>query len=91
MKRQIQNLFSVSALLVLMVIAGCQSAPEPQPIQTQEPQLPTPFSNGPTTPPGVKGPTAAPPGTKSYSQQAVSETESIRYTLPTTPTVQVKQ
>lgn len=90
MRRQIKNLFYFSLLIVLFVVAGCQSAPQQQ-VQTQEPQLPTPFSNGPTTPPGVKGPTTAPPGSKSYSQQAVSETESIRYTLPTTPSVQVKQ
>lgn len=90
MRRQIKNLFYLSLLMFLLVVAGCQSAPQ-QPVQTQEPQLPTPFSNGPTTPPGVKGPTTAPPGSKSYSQQAVSETESIRYTLPTTPSVQVKQ
>lgn len=90
MKRSIQNNFVFTLLVVLLVLAGCQSAPQ-ETTQTQEPQLPTPFSNGPTTPPGVKGPNTAPPGSKGYKQQAVSETESIRYTLPTTPSVQVKQ
>jgi|GEM_PF-3269580 len=91
MKKSFLTQFVLLTAVVLLVFAGCQNTAAPQPQATQEPQLPPPFSKGPTTPPGVKGPTSGPPGSASYSQQAVSETESVRYTLPTTPTVQVKQ
>jgi hypothetical protein len=82
---------AIFTLAFCLILSGCQSTPQQTAGTTQEPQLPTPFSNGPTTAPGVKGPTAAPSDSKNYSQQAVSETETVRYTLPTTPSVQVKQ
>ena len=56
-----------------------------------------PYSKGPTSPPYVKGPSGPPPETikpaavNGGDSQAMTETETVRYTLPENPDVKVKQ
>lgn len=87
----------VSTAVLMLFIAGCQSSPEEPQKNAPEPQN-LPSSRGPTTPPSVKGPTSPVPGTEDSSKtqgtstevqspaqtepQAVTETEKVRYTLP---------
>jgi len=66
----------MGALLVLLV-SGCQ-AEELAPADVEEPVrlVPeVPSTKGPTTAPGVKGPSSPPP-------QSITETETVRFTLP---------
>jgi len=74
-------------LLGILSFSGCQAAPpaETESVTTQE-FLPTPSIKGPTEPPNVKGPTSPPPGsegTAEDSPQAITEVETVEYTLPT--------
>lgn len=58
-----KSLYAV-LLLISLFLAGCQSAAEEQieKINTDTPEVGemVPFSRGPSTPPGVKGPSADP-------------------------------
>lgn len=67
----------IGLILVSAALAGCQSSSGPEASVTK---LQAPYSNGPTTQPGVKGPTSLPGN--SSSPQAVTETEAIKVTLP---------
>jgi len=76
----------LSAILVTAVLIGlsaCQSKqqPVPQPVPQNLPTGAEPFSKGPTGPPAVRGP-SAPPGASPVEPQAVTEKESINFTLP---------
>lgn len=83
-----QKIFLVSFLLLASALmAGCQSQ-QPQTSGTQQQLVPlVPYSKGPDTPPQVKGPSGPPPGDQ--TPQAITEKETVKYTLPTSPTVEV--
>jgi hypothetical protein len=88
----------VAILFSFAMIAGCQSNElnDQGGTSTQE-VSPVPYSRGPTTPPYVKGPPGPPPSTPkpaavdSGDSQAVSEVETVRYSLPENADVKVKQ
>ena len=98
-----KSLLSIAAILscLIVVIAGCRSSEEvkniPSGTSTQEVPL-VPYSKGPTGPPHVRGPSGPPPGAtvnpsavENGGSQAVTETETVRYSLPENPEVKVKQ
>jgi PBP1b-binding outer membrane lipoprotein LpoB len=74
----------VLVLLVLVVVlAGCQTQPQEQKTATPtQVILPPPSSKGPDGPPSVKGPNIPMPN--NGIPQAVTETETVRYSLPGT-------
>jgi hypothetical protein len=77
-----------AVLLFTVVLSGCQTnqtnPTNTQPVETQ--QI-VPFSNGPSGPPVVKGPSAMPNEeetkilNKSVQPQAVTETEDVKYSI----------
>ena len=94
-KTRINFFVSVSVVMALGLVAtcfliGCQAQPLVEEEDVLESEVPSvPYSVGPTTPPGVTGPTSLPPGseeassdTSAESPQAIVETESIKYSLP---------
>ncbi|HLG25326.1 MAG TPA: hypothetical protein VI588_00840 [Candidatus Gracilibacteria bacterium] len=68
--------------LMLLAVSGCQAQPADQ---SGKQILETPYSTGPTEPPSVKGPTTPPPISNGNGQppQAVTESSTVQYTLPT--------
>ena len=91
-------LLCLAVMLSGMVMAGCQTeeVKNTGEAATQE-ASPVPYSRGPTSPPYVKGPSGPPPETANPASvsngetQAVTETETVRYSLPENPEVKVKQ
>ncbi len=89
--KKLNFFFTFKGLLVMVCLSlfltGCQSGtPIEQPTQ-QVPEVP--FSQGPTSPPSVKGPSEAVPNVPPADHdqpQAITEKETIRYTLPTSDT-----
>ena len=80
--------FAVAAL-TLFVLVGCQAQEpvdgQPQQEETQKTILPTPSIRGPSEPPNMKGPDGPPPTSASVngdSPQAMTETETVEYSLP---------
>lgn len=71
-------------LFSFLILAGCQAQPAGDVVETQENALPTPEIKGPTEAPNVKGPSGPPPTSNSSQPQAMTETETVEYTLPTT-------
>ncbi len=79
--------------MISLVLGGCQSGTvqlAASPSQEAQPVPNVPYSNGPTTPPGVKGPNQAFPGsagitplnqTEQNRSQAMTETEAKTFTL----------
>lgn len=89
MKKSATIFLILSFSFLALIFSGCQSTPQTeQAAPTQQVPL-VPFSKGPSTPPSVKGPSGPPLGSSS-TPQAVTETETVRYTLPGTSTMQVK-
>lgn len=87
---KIRNLILIAVMG--LALAGCQNASQPQANQNGKAVVDhgTPYSNGPTTAPDLKGPAAPPPEdgqtTAPYgtapAAQAVTTNENIRLTLP---------
>lgn len=77
------------SLLGIFILAGCQTQPAPDVSEMEQHEgLPIPSIKGPTTPPHVNGPTSAPPNSslQGTTPQAMTETETVEYSLPTTDT-----
>jgi PBP1b-binding outer membrane lipoprotein LpoB len=77
-------LFAV--LLLTVVLSGCQSTQTtPSTTQQGETQQIVPFSNGPSGPPVVKGPSSMPNGEETkvlqLPPQAVTETEKVKFSI----------
>lgn len=77
------------AIVMSFVLVGCQAQEpaegQPEQKETQESTLPTPSIKGPSGPPNIKGPDGPPPTSLSAngdSTQAMTETETVEYSLP---------
>jgi hypothetical protein len=75
-------------LLAAMMIAGCQSEQGTTSGTSQQLVPLVPYSKGPDSPPQVKGPTSPPPQSDA-SPQAITEKETVKYSLPSSPTVEI--
>lgn len=76
-------------VVTLLLFVGCQAQEEPSQVQTEAEQqktvLPTPSIKGPSEAPNMKGPDGPPPTSLSVngdSPQAMTETETVEYSLP---------
>lgn len=92
----------IMSLASLFLIMGCQTAPVSEDSSAKNAPQSLPYSNGPTSPPAVKGPTIPLPGQNPDTvrteadgtgklPQAVTETETVRYTLPESKNPDFKQ
>jgi len=84
-----QSIFLVGLLLLAaIIIAGCQSQNTTSGTTQQQLVPLVPYSKGPDSAPQVKGPSGPPPQGDA-SPQAITEKETVHYSLPSSPTVEV--